>query len=108
MMLIFSVFAVCGEGLPGAGSRAEAVEHAAFCLRGREVSSSAVVDVVHQSVEACLGARRVVAEVAKAVLVAMLVEASMMDVSLELVQGRGCGACCLLSTRQGGIHHRCV
>ena len=38
----------CDEGLPGAGSRAEAVEHAAFCLRGREVSSIAVFGVLHE------------------------------------------------------------
>ena len=43
------------------------------------------------------------AEEAKAELVARLEEASMMEVSLELVQGRGCGACCLLSARQGGL-----
>ena len=48
------------------------------------------------------------AEEAKAELVARLEEASMMEVFLELVQGRGCGACCLLSARQEGIHHRCV
>ena len=30
------------------GSRAEAVEHAAFCLRGREVSSIAVFGVRHE------------------------------------------------------------
>ena len=39
---------LCDEGLPGAGSRAEAVEHAAFCLRGREVSTIAVYDAEHE------------------------------------------------------------
>ena len=48
------------------------------------------------------------AEEAKAELVGRLEEAGMMEVSLELVQGRGWGACCLLSVRQGGVHHRCV
>ena len=57
---------------------------------------------------ASLEARLVEAEEAKAELVARLEESSMMEVSLELVQGRGCGACCLLSARQGGIYHRRV
>ena len=48
MMLIFSVFAVCGEGLAGAGSRAEAVEHAAFCLQSRDVSAIAMYDAKHE------------------------------------------------------------
>ncbi len=57
---------------------------------------------------ASLEARLVEAEGAKAELVARLEEASMMEVSLELVQGRGWGACCLRSVRQGGVHHCCV
>ena len=59
---------------------------------------------------ASLEARLVEADEAKAELVARLEESSMMEVFLEaqLVQGRGCGACCLLSARQGGIYHRRV
>ena len=45
---LLCICSLCDEGLPGAGSRAEAVEHAAFCLRGREVSSVAVFDVLHE------------------------------------------------------------
>ena len=77
----------CDEGLPGVGSRA--VEHAAFCLRGREVSFIALFGVLHVWLEASLEARLVEAEGAKAELVGRLEEADVMEVSLELVQGWG-------------------
>ena len=75
------------------GSRAEAVEQAAFCLRGREVSTIAVYDAEYKKLVASLEARLVEADEAKAELVARLgvseeskselVESSMMEVSLE-------------------------
>ena len=43
------------------------------------------------------------AEEAKTELVGRLEEAGVMEVFLELVQGRGLGACCLLSVRGLGF-----
>ena len=73
MMLIFSVFAVFGvKASLERGSRAEAVEHAVCCLRGREVSTIAVYDAEYKRLVASLEARLVEADEAKAELVARL------------------------------------
>ena len=102
MMLIFSVFAVfVVKASLERGSRAEAVEHAAFCLRGRDVSNIAVYDAEYKKLVASLEARLVeadkvkaelvvrlgVSEESKSELVARLEESSMMEVFLEVRLG---------------------